>query len=133
MKVLRKINIKVASGLTLALLSCVVVFHFMILSGVVPYTIVWGGRLQSTTQMYIYESVSLLVNLAVIIVVSIKGEVIKPCLPKKVVTVILWVLAVLFAFNTVGNLFAESNLEMILFTPVTFISAILLYRLAIEH
>jgi len=109
------------------------VFHLFVLSGVVPYSIVWGGRLESTIQIYLFETISLAVTLAVIILAGIKGKFIKPYLPSKVVNFLLWVLAVLFAFNTIGNLFAESNLEMIIFTPLTFISAILFYRMAIEY
>lgn len=128
-----KIDIKVASGVMIALLSCAAVFHLIVLAGVVPYSIVWGGRLESATQMYIFETISLTVNLAVIIIVGIKGGFIKPYLPNKAVTFSLWVLAALFALNTVGNLFAESKLEMILFTPLTLLSSILFYRMAIEH
>lgn len=133
MHAILKIDIKVASAVMMAVLSCAAVFHLIVLSGIVPYSIVWGGRLESATQMYIFETISLSVNLAVIVIVGIKGGFIKPCLPNKMVTFSLWVLAALFALNTVGNLFAESKLEMILFTPFTLLSSILFYRMAIEH
>lgn len=116
----------------MGLLSCVVVFHLLVLSGIVPYNIVWGGRLESAMQMYAFELVSLTINLVIIAIVGMKGGYIKPYLPDKLVTFLLWVFVILFALNTVGNLFAESKLEMIIFTPLTFISTILFYRLAIE-
>ena len=133
MQAIRKIDIKLAASMMMAFLSCVVVFHLLVLSGVVPYDLVWGGRLENATQMYVFETVSITINLAIIVVVGIKGGYIKPFLPSNVVTFLLWVLAILFALNTVGNLFAESKVEMILFTPLTLISAVLFYRMAIER
>jgi len=129
---IRKIDIKLATMIMMGLLSFFVVFHLLILSGVVPYSIVWGGRLQNVTQMYVFEAVSLTINLVVIAVVGIKGGYIKPYLPDKLVTFLLWVFVILFALNTVGNLFAESKLEQILFAPLTLISTVLFYRMAIE-
>jgi predicted anti-sigma-YlaC factor YlaD len=130
---IKKIDIKLAAGIVMALLSVIVVFHLLVLSGVIPYNIVWGGRLESAAQMYVLETVSLAVILAVILVVAIKGGYIKPFLPPKVVTILLWLLTALFALNTVGNLFAESTVETMLFTPITLISAVLLFRMAIER
>ena len=133
MQAIKKIDIKLAAGIVMALLSVSVVFHLLVLSGVIPYNIVWGGRLESAAQMYVLETVSLAVILAVILVVAIKGGYIKPFLPPKVVTILLWLLTALFALNTVGNLFAESTVETMLFTPITLISAVLLFRMAIER
>ena len=116
----------------MALFSCVIVFHLLVLSGVLPYNIVWGGRLENATQMHVFEAVSLMINLVVIVVVGIKGGYIKPFLPAKLVNFLLWVFAILLALNTLGNLFAETMLEMVLFTPLTFISTVLFYRMAIE-
>ena len=133
MQAIKKIDIKLAAGIVMALLSVIVVFHLLVLSGVIPYNIVWGGRLESAAQMYVLETVSLAVIHAVILVVAIKGGYIKPFLPPKVVTILLWLLTALFALNTVGNLFAESTVETMLFTPITLISAVLLFRMAIER
>ena len=133
MQAIKKIDIKLAAGIVMALLSVIVVFHLLVLSGVIPYNIVWGGRLESAAQMYVLETVSLAVILAVILIVAIKGGYIKPFLPPKVVTILLWLLTALFALNTVGNLFAESTVETMLFTPITLISAVLLFRMAIER
>ena len=81
MQAIKKIDIKLAAGIVMALLSVIVVFHLLVLSGVIPYNIVWGGRLESAAQMYVLETVSLAVILAVILVVAIKGGYIKPFLP----------------------------------------------------
>ena len=132
MEVIKKINIRFAATLMLVLLSCIVVFHLFVLSGAIPYNVVWGGRLESASQMYMFEVVSITINLMVITIIGIKAGYIKPFISKRALTFLLWALAMLFALNTVGNLFATTILETILFTPLTLISAVLCYRMAIE-
>ena len=132
MEVIKKINIQFAGTVMLVMLSCVVVFHLLVLSGAIPYSVVWGGRLESTSQMYLFGAVSITINLAVIATVGIKVGYIKPFIPKRAVTFLLWALAILFALNTVGNIFSKNTLETILFTPLTLISSVLCYRMAIE-
>jgi len=133
MEVIKKINIRFAGILMLVMLSCVVMFHLLVLSGIIHYSVVWGGRLKSAPQMYLFEAVSLTINLAVLATVSIKMGYIKPFIPQRAVTFLLWALAILFALNTIGNIFAKTILEQILFTPLTLISSVLCYRLAIER
>jgi hypothetical protein len=57
---------------------------------------------------------------------------IKPCIPLRVVKGILLFLCVLLCFNTVGNMFSIDLLEKVIFTPVTAILALLIYRLVTE-
>lgn len=132
MEVIKKINVQLAGTLMLVIVTCVVVFHLLVLSGAVPYTIVWGGRLVSVSQMYLLEAVAITINLAVIATVAMKVGYIKPFIPKRAVNFLLWVLVVLFGLNTVGNLFSETALEAVLFTPLTLICAVLCYRMAID-
>lgn len=133
MKIVRKININVAAKTVIVLFSCVVLFHLLVLSGLISYKNVWGGRLQSATQMYLFETVSIIINLAVIFIAGTRVGYIKAYFPKKILTVLLWVLVILFSLNTLGNLLSESQLEMLLFTPFTLICTVLFYRLAMEH
>ncbi len=82
--------------------------------------------------MYVFETASLTINLAIIAVIGIKIGYIKPYISKKVVNIILWGLVILFSLNTVGNIVSTNSLEAIMFTPITIIAAILCCRLAIE-
>jgi len=93
---------------------------------------VWGGRLTSHQQMVQYEISSLFINLCMIMVVAMKGGLIKLVLPAKIITVFLWVFAFVFTLNTVGNLMAFNSLETYIFTPVTFVLVILFSRVALE-
>ena len=39
------------------------IFHFLVMVKVIPYKMVWGGRLKSDSDMYRFEMGSLMVNL----------------------------------------------------------------------
>lgn len=91
--------------------SIIIVFHSCILLKIIPYDITWGGRLQSDQEMYIFEITSIAINLFLIWILSMKGNFVTYKFPVKVIHVILWVFVVVFALNTVGNLFAKTLLE----------------------
>ena len=133
MRHIKKISIMFAANSLLALFFSTTVFHVLVLLGVIPFDIVWGGRLENVDQMYIFESVSLTINLAILWIVGMKVNYIPTIINKKVITAFLWLLVILFSLNTVGNLFSLNSLEAILFTPVTFVAAIFCCRLAIDN
>lgn len=116
----------------LVLLTLLALFHLLVLAGVIPYTITWGGKLRSLTQMRVMELVSLLVNTFLMVVISMKAGYLNSFIRPRAITLILWFFVVLFALNTVGNLFAESMFEKLVFTPLTLVSAILCRRIALE-
>lgn len=132
MSIIRKIKVKISAHILLILFSAVIVFQLMVLFGVIPYHIVWGGRLESRSQMLVFETITIVLNLFIISVICMKIGYFRPVLHHKVITVLLWIFVVLFAANTVGNIFSTSPIETIIFTPITLISAFLFYRLAIE-
>ncbi len=109
----------------LGLLSAVMIFHLCIVVKIIPYEITWGGRLKSVEEMYVFEAISIVINLILFVALLIKGEYIKAFIPIKVVNVILWIFVVIFALNTVGNIFAATWLEKG-FTLLTAASAVLL-------
>lgn len=115
----------------LVLFSLILVFHLLVLSGIVPYDIAWGGRLKNKEEMLVFESVSILLNTLMMSVVAVRIKFLKISISQKLITGILWGMTVLFAVNTVGNLFAVSSWETIIFTPITAILSILSLRLAI--
>ena len=83
----------------------------LILVKVVPYKIAWGGRLKSDLQMYIFEIVSIGINLFLSWVLLLKANILTNGLSSKGVTWTLWVFLVLFVANTIGNLFAKTLFE----------------------
>lgn len=105
------------------------VFHICVLIGIIPYTIVWGGRLQNATQMAVFETVSLTVNVFIIFVLA-NAAGYSRLLSKRVVSFFCAILSGIFALNTVRNLLSVSVIEKILFTPLTAILAIVFFLLA---
>jgi hypothetical protein len=103
--------------------SIIIVFHSCILLKIIPYDTTWGGRLQSDQEMYVFEITSIAINLFLIWILSMKGNFVTYKFPVKVIHVILWVFVVVFALNTVGNLFAKTLLEKA-FTLLTLGSAL---------
>lgn len=104
-------------------------YHFLILTRIIDYKYAWGGRLQSLTQMYQFETVSVLLQFLFLGIILIK---IKTKKFQKFMKFLLFVMVFLFLLNTVGNIFAKESLETILFTPMTFLSAIFVFRLAVD-
>ena len=112
---------------TLLLISALVtVFHALILLRVIPFEITWGGKLKTVEEMYVFETLSILINSFFVFILLQKGEYIRYVMGRKTVNIILWIFFVLFTLNTIGNLFAETNFEKY-FTLLTLTSAILIW------
>jgi len=103
--------------------SITTVFHSCILLKIIPYDITWGGRLQNDQEMYVFEIASIAINLFLIWILSMKGNFVTYKFPVKVIHIILWIFVVVFALNTIGNLFAKTLLEKA-FTLLTLGSAL---------
>lgn len=125
------ISQKQAINIMIALLTAVMVFHALVLTGVIPYAIVWAGKISTAAEMRKMEVVSILVNAFAIFILVLKADYIKHGVPVKILNAIIWLLAVLFSLNTIGNLFAESRFELYFFTPLSFILAVLCLRIVI--
>ncbi len=115
-----------AIKIMLGLLLIVIFFHLLIMIKVIPYEIAWGGRLQNIEQMYMFEALSILINLSLLFILLMKGRYIKSQLREKTLSIVLWFFLILFILNTVGNLFAKTHLEK-LFALLTLIFAFLIW------
>lgn len=111
----------------IGIFSLAMVFHVLVLTGVVPYRQVWGGRLKTREEMLAFESVSLLLNALFLAVLLAKANLLNVRLPRRFVNATLWVMVVLFALNTVGNLFAAQPLERYIATPITLALSVLCF------
>jgi len=114
-----------AIRILIVLLTLVILFHFFIIAKIVPYNIAWGGRLANDTAMYFFETISILINAILILVLLLKGKIINHSLQEKLLNIILWFFLLLFSLNTIGNLLAKTNFEK-LFAILTFIFAVLI-------
>lgn len=115
------------TNLLLILLSAVLLFHVGVLVKWIPYTIAWGGRLTSDEEMYVFESISITINAFLMWVLCMNARYTRPIFSPCILRAVLWVFLVLFALNTLGNLFAQTNLEKA-FSIVTAFFAWLIWR-----
>lgn len=116
----------------LVIFSLVLIFHILVLVKVIPYSIVWGGRLKTDTEMYKFEFVSLLINSLFLMLVLIKADLLNVELHETVVALSFWVMAALFLLNSVGNLLSKSKWEKIIFTPLTILLTFLTIVVALN-
>jgi hypothetical protein len=119
------INKKTALNLMIGLLSIVLIFHLCVLLEIISYEKVWAGKLDSLDEMRVFETISIIINVLLIIILFFKSKNIENDVSNKIVNVIIWVFVFLFALNTIGNLFAKSMIEQVLGTAITFISSVL--------
>lgn len=127
------ISAKSAGNILLIIFSALIVFHILVLTGLAPADIVWGGRantLQSTWR--VFEIISLVFTILFAIIVAAKVGYIKTTRFGSAVTVFLWLMFAFLLLNTLGNLASESLQEKLIFTPITIIASLLVLRLAVE-
>ncbi|NQW30752.1 MAG: hypothetical protein HQ472_09610 [Ignavibacteria bacterium] len=119
---------KTAIKILLGILTAVVIFHVGIIAKIIPHGIAWGGRIESDSELYVLEFISILVNLLLGVVLLLKGGYVQHKIPARVLNAVLWVFLVLFLLNTVGNVLAESVLEKC-FAVLTLVLAALIWIL----
>ena len=116
---------KVALWIMFFLLGLVLIFHFLIITELIPFDKVWAGNLKSVDEMRRFETFSILINTVMLIVLISKYRLLKRGKHNRIIDVLIWIFAALFALNTLGNLFSQSMIELILGTFLTLTSAIL--------
>jgi hypothetical protein len=96
---------------TIVLLALVIFFHGFIMIKLIPYNIAWGSRLENDAQMYVFETISILINGFLITILLLKFNYINHQISEKILNGILRFFQVLFILNTVGNVMAKTNFE----------------------
>lgn len=116
---------KQAAKTIVIILLLVLLFHLLVLTGIIPYTIVWGGRLKTHSDMLRFETVSIGTNLLMVFVAAVRANWLRLSIPPMPIRVGLWLMAGLFLLNTIGNIFSTNRLEQIIFTPLTLLLSLL--------
>ena len=123
---------KQAIIISIILLVMVLIFHVLVLTETIPYTIVWAGKIRSIEEMRRFEIISICVNSFMILIFLLRANYVQNRKLTKILNGVIWLLVVIFSLNTVGNLFAKSKFELYFFTPLTFILAILCLRIVMD-
>src|SRR5690348_9315525 len=103
----------------LVVLSAIVIFHLLVIVHIIPYQIVWGGRIENRQQIIPLELISIIINLVMMGVVLIKKGVINFSIGRRWLRLLFWLMFVFFLVNTLGNLVSLNQIEKFIFTPIT--------------
>jgi hypothetical protein len=129
-----KISVKLSASVLLISLSALTVLHGLILIGLVPANIVWGGQINDTASNVLrLELVALVLTLAFVLIVAAKVGIIKPGKYKRLTGAGTWVFFTYLIVNSVVNLAAGAAAERFVFAPITLIMAVFAFRLALEN
>lgn len=116
----------------IALFALILIFHAVVMAGFVPVEMVWGGRLKSREELLRFESISIVLNFVMLVICAVRWRHIQKQESPRWMVFLFWAMALLFAFNTLGNVFAETFWEKIIFTPLTLVLCVLCVRLALR-
>ena len=130
---IKYISEKMAINALILLLSLVIVFHILVISGIIPFEIVWGGRLTDSSELPLYESISISLNLLMLFMVLSKAGYLRISMKENTYRIFFGLMCLLFLVNTIGNIFSKNDLERMIFTPFTLILTILFLRLTITN
>ena len=116
----------------LILLTMFLVLHLFIVAKIIPYNLVWGGRLKSDKEMYRFEILSIIINSLFLMVILVQANLLATEIPKKIISYALWLMTGLFLLNTAGNAISKNRLEQRVFTPLTTLLTIFSLILALS-
>ena len=125
-------NPNLVGNVLLTLLSLLVVFHLLVITGIIPHGIIWAGKINSRAQLVRMESISLVVLALAILLVALRMEYLTFLKYPAVVNGGMWVLFVFFLLNTLGNLTAKSPIEKYGFGTLTILMSLCCLVLAIN-
>lgn len=124
-------NPNLAGNTLLITLGLLIVFHVLVIAGIIPHSIVWAGKINSRAQLLRMESISLVVLALAILLVTLRMEYLAFIDSPAVINGGMWVLFAFFLLNTLGNLTAKSPIEKYGFGTLTLLMSLCCLVLAI--
>jgi hypothetical protein len=118
-----------AFGCLFFLNSIIVFYHICVLMQYIPYTLIYGGKIQSLEEMYIHEVFSLLVNILILSIIYVKKKFIIENKKNSLLNLMVYGLCVIFMFVSIYNLIAINLVEILIAVPYTFISVVMCWRI----
>ncbi len=114
-----------AANIASVLFSIFIIVQLLVAAGIIPISILWGGRQPELTPSLRVTSVVAAVILGVFIYIiryraGLVGSVPQPI----IIRVLAWVVTGYMVLNTLGNFASVSNVERFLFGPMTTVMAV---------
>ena len=130
------LNFKLASIATITIYGALLIFHLSLiiftgLLSIIPYDIVWGGKMESKEQLIFFELLSFLIIALCMFLTLIKSKYLKISKLNKIAHYAMWLFSAYFLLNTLGNILAKTIFEKS-FAVISILLAILSLRLALE-
>ena len=72
-----------------AIFLLTILFHLAAIFGFVPIDMIWGGRLKTREELYVFESISIALNVIMLWIVASRMDYVKVLINRKVIRVIL--------------------------------------------
>lgn len=126
------ISFKLAGKITITIIVLFIIFHILVLLSIVPSNLVWGGQITDDATVMKHEILCLIRSFIFLAVIIEKLNQNKITKFKKLYNIVFWFLIIYYVINSIANLASGVMLEKLIFTPITVILSILLFRLAIE-
>ena len=117
----------------ISLLSVLLVFHMMILTGIISYAVVWAGKISSVKDMRTMEAISICINSFAILILLLRAGYIQNKIPVQILNnnylainnslqfeyhwkpfckILIWIIFFYTAILHLSNiLFADSHLQ----------------------
>ena len=126
------ISVSIAGNILLLAFGLLAILHVLILIGLVPADIVWGGRIgDSAANLVMLEIFALVTSALFGAIVAAKLGYILAGHFTRAITIGLWIVFAYMILNTAGNLAASTTAEK-LFALLTILLALCALRLALE-
>jgi len=110
------------------LVISLIIYHTLIITGLISAENVWLGRLQSSEDILNHElaSISLLVFVLIFMVLNVANK------ANYISKYIYLLYSVILFTNGIANFFAQSKFELFVFTPLAFFMSYLFFKISKE-
>lgn len=125
---MHRFSVRVAGTLLLVAFTGMTIVHVLVLRGVVPYQLLWGG-LADTNNIASLSLFAIGVSLFVVFVTAQNMSYISPFFPR-VMRLLMWVICGYLFFNTIGNVLSQTAFEQYYVAPLTGILTLCAARVA---
>lgn len=114
-----------AANIASVLFFIFIVVQLLVAVGIIPISILWGGRQPELTPSLRVTSVVAAVILgAFIYIIRYRAGLVGSVPPPTIIRVSAWVVTAYMVLNTLGNFASVSNVERFLFGPMTIVMAV---------
>jgi hypothetical protein len=127
------ISVNLAGKILIIALILLLVFHVLVITGILPSSMVWGGQIEgSAPDIITLELIAIVVSLLFLVIVIAKIKAINSKGLRILINISLWFMFVYFTLNILGNITSLDTAEKMIFTPLSIIMALCALRLALE-